>query len=227
MIPRFWHAAAALTILAWSVHAGDGGGSLRSAAEQPPQELAEPIRKLFDGDAIEILDAAGQRIATFWPRPSLPVDATPTQIKNGLTYREAIQTEIVAAVRFDHDWTDYRKQKAKAGVYTLRLGFQPMIGDHVGVSDHQEFLLLTSAAIDKLADPTEPKTMIDRSIKTMETDHPGVMMLFPNPRPTKTPELTKRPRQHVTLNWRVAPTIRGRATESWLGVSATILGHAE
>src|SRR6185295_2345448 len=103
----------------------------------------------------------------------LPVDATPTQIKNGLTYREIRQTEILGAVRFDQEWTDYRKQKVKPGVYTLRLGFQPTIDDHVGASEHQEFLLVTAAERDEDADILEPKVLIERSRKSMGTKHPG------------------------------------------------------
>jgi len=190
-------------------------------------ELAEGIRKLLPASSIQVTAADGQAIGEFWFRATIPVDATPTQIKNGLTYREIRQTEILGAVRFDREWADYRKQKVKAGVYTLRLGFQPTIDDHVDASEHQEFLLVTAADKDEDPELIEPKVLIERSRKSLDTKHPGVFMLFPNPRPPLKAELTTRPRNHVLLNVRAEPVFDGKKTGSSLGLSLTIVGHAE
>ena len=58
----------------------------------------------------------------------------------GVTLREVKQTEVIEAVQFHVDWTDYRKQKVKPGVYTMRLGYQPTDGKHTAdVSDFQDF----------------------------------------------------------------------------------------
>jgi hypothetical protein len=212
----------------YGLAAGDEKGTLQTATTEPPMELAEGIRKVLPTSSIQVTGADGQSIGEFWFRTTIPVDATPTQIKNGLTYREIRQTEILGAVRFDRDWTDYRKQKVKAGVYTLRLGFQPTIDDHVGASEHQEFLLVTAAEKDEGPDIIEPKDLIERSLKSLGTKHPGVFMLFPNPRPALKAELTTRPpRNHVLLNVRTEPVALGKKTGSALGLSLTIVGHAE
>jgi len=117
-----------------TARAGEEKYKVQTATTTPPEELAAPVRKLLADKSVQFQDASGKTIAEFWFRPETPVDATPEQIKNGLSYKEVPQTEILGAVRFDQDWTDYLKQKVKAGVYTLRLGYQPSDGDHQGSS---------------------------------------------------------------------------------------------
>ena len=227
---RFAFAIIAIFALATASSAtkgGDAKASLQQATSAPPAELADDIRKLLSDKSIQVADASGQAIGEFWFRAEVPVDATPTQIKNGLTYREIRQTEILGAVRFDREWTDYRKQKIKQGVYTLRLGFQPKIDDHAGVSEFQEFLLATAADKDAGPELVEPKDMIERSLKGLGTKHPGVFMLFPNPRPALMPELATRPRNHVLLCTRCETTVDGKKTGTTMGLSMTIVGHAE
>ncbi len=224
---RFAFAMFVFALSSWTGLGGDSKGDLQTASTKPPAELADGIRKLLPEKSIQVNDAAGQAIGEFWFRAEIPVDASPTQIKNGLTYREIRQTEILGAVRFDREWTDYRKQKIKPGVYTLRLGFQPKIDDHVGVSDYQEFLLVTAADKDVGPELVEPKDMIERSLKGLGTKHPGVFMLFPNPRPALMPELATRPRSHMLLSTRCETTVDGKKTGTALGLSMTIIGHAE
>ena len=123
----------------------DAKYSVKSAKSEPPKELDESIRKLLPSESILFQDASGKTIAEFWFRSSIPTDATPEQIRNGVTYREVKQTELFGAVRFEQNYTDYRQQKVKAGIYTLRLGYQPMDGDHAGKSPHLDFLVVTAA----------------------------------------------------------------------------------
>src|SRR5262245_48447122 len=98
----------------------DAKFALKSATSEPPNELDESIRKLLSSESILFQDASGKTIAEFWFRSAIPTDATPEQVKNGVTYREVKQTELFGAVRFEQNYTDYRQQKVKAGVYTLR-----------------------------------------------------------------------------------------------------------
>src|SRR5262245_51704021 len=81
--------------------AGDEKGTLKTATTAPPAELAEPIRAMLPAKSVQVMDAAGGTLGEFWFRADVPTDATPTQIKNGLTYRELRQTELLGAVRLD------------------------------------------------------------------------------------------------------------------------------
>src|SRR4051794_29764955 len=108
-----------------------------------PDELSVPVRALLDTKALKALDAKGKLLCTIWPRKEFTSSATAQQVQAGLTYRELGETVIVGAVQFPEAWNDYRKQKIKAGTYTLRLAIQPMDGDHQGTAPFNEFCLLS------------------------------------------------------------------------------------
>jgi hypothetical protein len=143
-----------------------------------PKELAEPIQKILAERSIQLVDTKGDLALEFWFRKELPSKATDAQVKNGLTYREFVESTIVGVVRVVKQFTDFRKQKIVPGVYTLRLGFQPMDGDHMGTAPYSEFCLLSPAAEDKSPETMETKALQEMSAKTTKS-HPGVMLLFP------------------------------------------------
>jgi hypothetical protein len=207
--------------------AQEGKYSIKPGDAAPPKELSEQVRKLLDGKPVQFLDAQGKTVADLWRRKEVPADVTPEQIKNGLTYRELSQTEILGAVKFHQDWTDYRKQKVKAGVYTLRLGFQPADGDHAGSSTYQEFLVAIDAAKDTKPAVMEPEQMVKMSMKTVNTGHPGVFMLFPNPKPAAEPKLEAKPNNHWVLFAKEDVSVKGKKTEKGIGLGITLVGHAE
>jgi hypothetical protein len=205
--------------------AQDGSYSIKISAHSPPKEIDPAIAKLLSPDAIQLLNNQGKTVAELWFRREIPGEATAEQIKNGLTYRELKQTEVLGAVRFDQDWTDYRKQKIKSGVYTLRLGFQPQDGDHTGVSQFTEFLLLIAAGKDTRPDLMEPKDMIEASTKTMGTSHPGVLMLFPNNMPAGAPQLVSKENNHWVLNLKDDVAVNGKKMGS-IGIGLALVGNA-
>ena len=177
--------------------------------------------------SIQLLDAGGKTIGEFWFRGEIPADASAEQIKNGLTYREIRQSEVLGAVRFEQDWTDYRKQKVKAGVYTLRLGYQPADGDHQGSSDFQEFLLLIGADKDKSPELIEFKHLSETSSKSIGTGHPGVFMLAPNATPGKKPDIAARPKNHWVINTKGEIVVAGKKVGASFGIGLNVVGHAD
>ena len=204
----------------------EGKFAAKAAANPPPKELAAPAQKLFAANSLQFLDEGGKVVGEFWFRPTVPADATPEQIKNGITWREVKQTEIIAAVRFEQDWTDYRKQKVKAGVYTLRLGYQPADGDHQGSSDFQEFLVLCAADKDKGAAALGVKEMVELSGSSIGATHPGVFMLSPNPKAAG-PNIVAAPKSHWVLQTKSEVMTGGNKTGAQMGIGLNVVGHAE
>lgn len=203
-----------------------GKFAVKTVAAAPPKELSEPIRKLLSSDAIELLDGAGKPIADLWLRKEMPTDATAEQIKNGITYRELKQSELFGAIRFDRDWTDYRKQKIKAGVYTLRLAFQPADGKHTAdVSEFQDFVVVLNPKTDTTPALLEEKKLQETSADSIDSGHPGVFMLVPT-KAGKTPEMIARPKEHWMLSTRVPLSAGGKATGAFLGVGINFVGHS-
>jgi hypothetical protein len=206
--------------------AQEGKFAVKAATSDPPKELADDVQKLLGKNSIQLLDGGGKVIGEFWFRGEIPADATPEQIKNGITWREVKQTEVIGAVRFEQDWTDYRKQKVKAGVYTLRLGYQPADGDHQGSSEFQDFLLVVAADKDKKPELLDAKQMVELSGSSIGATHPGVFMLAPNPKAAG-PAIVSAPRNHWVLQSKGEISIAGKKTGTAMGIGLNVVGHAE
>jgi hypothetical protein len=199
--------------------------SIKTAATPPPKELKEPIAKLLGERSVQILDSTGEAIAELWFRKELPAKATPEQVKNGLTYRELDETVLLGAVRFHQQGSDYRQQKIKPGVYTIRLGFQPMDGDHMGTAPHTEFGLVVPAAADGKPDTMSAKELQELSTKTSGSSHPAVLLLYPNDKPEDAPKLVDKGSGTWVLNLKQPVAVGGQKAR--VGIGLTLIGHGE
>ena len=201
--------------------------TIKTANSPASKEISAAIQKLLADSSVQLLADGGKPICEVWFRKDLPAEATPEQIKTGVTFREVKQTEILGAVQFHKDWTDYRKQKIKAGVYTMRLAYQPTDGKHTAdVSDFQEFALVISAKADTKAALMEAKALHDKSGDSLDLAHPGVFMLWPNNKPGKEPNLAAQPKNHWVLNSKCNLIVGGKATGTSIGIGLTLVGHS-
>lgn len=219
MLPRLL--AAALLALAGSAAADETKWAVKAEKAEPPKELADPVRKALDDRAMTVLDEKGKPVCTVWPAKALDTKATAAQAKAGLKYAHVEETTLVGAVRFAADWRDYRKQKVKSGVYTLRLAVQLMDGDHMGTAPYNEFALLSPADADKSADLMEVKELFELSGKAAGRKHPSVMLLFPNKSAAEVPAVEAKPKEHVVLSYRVPAAGEEKAA---LGFSLVVSG---
>jgi hypothetical protein len=225
MICRIRLALTAGFLIAAPVWAGGGDYAVKTAMTPVPKELKEPIGKLLSDRSVQVLDGKGAVTAEVWFRKDIPAKATPAQIKNGLTYRELDETTLLGAIRFDQPFTDYRKQKIKPGVYTLRMGFQPMDGDHMGTAPFPEFCLLVPAEADEKPDTMAPKELQELSAKATGGSHPGVMLLFPNNKPQDAPKVENKGSGTWALN--VKGDVKVGDERTALGIALTVAGHSE
>lgn len=214
--------AVALLALTASSPAADSKYTAKIDDVPPPKELVEPLRALLSSKAMNVSDEKGKLLCTVWPVKSLESKATVEQAKAGLKYSQVEETTIVGAVRFPEMWTDYRKQKIKPGVYTLRLAVQPMDGDHMGTAPYNEFVLLCPASEDKKPDLLEVEKMHELSAKAAGRKHPGMMLLFPNKTPAESPLVEAKPKEHFVLSYRVPVNAGGE--KSHLGFSLVVVG---
>jgi hypothetical protein len=215
--------ALTLSLAISSAPAADAKFSLKPATTAVPTELAEPIRALLGEGSLQVVDAKGTLICELWIRKEVPTKATPEQVKNGLTYRELDESMVVGAVRFDQTFTDFRKQRIKPGIYTLRLAFQPMNGDHMGTAPYQEFCLVSPAKDDTKPDLMEPKELHELSAKSTGTAHPSVMLLFPNEKPETQPKLEDKGNDIFVVDFK-RPVVAG-SEKSSIGFALAVVGH--
>ncbi len=199
--------------------------TVKQEPKGPPSDLSESIRELLDLTSETVEDPKGKAIARVWFRKEIPSIATKEQIKNGITHRELLETSIIGAVQFPTTFIDYRKQEIAAGVYTLRLAFQPDNGDHKDSAPHTEFLLLCPAQKDRKSDEMEPKSLYKMSFESTGGEHPGVMLLYPYTFTDKKPKIQDRGSGVWTLNSH-RPVVSD-AGQIEHGFSITIGGHSK
>ncbi len=191
------------------------------AGAAPPKEVQEPIRQLLKNESVQLLDGKGNLLAELWFRKEVPVKATEAQVKNGLTYREVPLSTVVGVLRVPKALFDYRKQKVKEGVYTLRFAMQPMDGDHMGTAPYPEFCLASPAGEDRKPDLLETKALNELSAKTTEA-HPSVFVLFPGAGASATPKLVDKGEGHWVLLLQLDAAAGG--VKAKLDVGLTLVG---
>jgi hypothetical protein len=214
-------AAAAAVLLALAGRAADSKPSVKVEDSPPPKELGEAVRGLLDSKAMTVSDAKGKVICTVWPRKELEAKKSDPA---GPNYASLEESTVVGAVRFPEAFSDYRKQKIKPGVYTLRLGLQPMDGDHMGTAPYNEFALTCPADKDPKPGLMEAKELHELSTHSTTRKHPGLMLLYPNPKPAEAPVVEAKPNETWVLSYRCPVTAGGK--KSALGFSLVVIGHS-
>jgi hypothetical protein len=222
--PGLLFALCLVSVVTGRLAAQDAKYAIKPANNPAPKELSESVRKLMSEKSLQLVSGTNV-VSELWLRKNLPVKATPEQIKNGLTYREIEESSILGAVRLEQEWSDYRKQKVKPGVYTLRLGFQPMDGDHMGTAPYPEFCLLVPANIDQKPDPMEAKELREVSAKSNGGSHPTVLLLFPNEKPQNDPKLENKGDNTWVLMVKEPISVDGKPAAEGIGLGLTLIGQ--
>lgn len=170
------HSSLLLGLVLWS-----GGTAaaqsyrIEKTSTAPPQELSAAVRDTLSPEAIRVLGPDGP-LWEIWLRKVVAAKASPAQ-ELGISYGQLAEGTLIGAVRFPVQVNDYRRQRVKTGVYTLRYALIPVDGNHHGVAPNRDFLLISPAAAD-----TDPGTMsrgnlMNLSRKSVGTGHPSVWSL--------------------------------------------------
>ncbi len=213
----------ALIVLAALPFPASAQYSIKTLDQPTPTELAGPIRGLMGEKCVQLLDGKGAVLLEVWFRKVVPGKATAAQIQNGLTYAEIPESTILGALRVVKPVTDYKKQKVKPGVYTLRLARQPMDGDHMGTAPYSDFCLAMPAGDDKKPDLLEVKMLQEMSAKSTG-GHPGVFLLFPGKDAGAEPKLVNKGSGHWVLLAKREVSVGDKKTT--IGVGLTLIGFS-
>ncbi|HEV2388723.1 MAG TPA: hypothetical protein VGS20_15880 [Candidatus Acidoferrales bacterium] len=182
----FGAATLALAALAFAAPAAAQAYTASTANEAPPAELAAEVRAALGGQAIQVKSPAGV-LCELWLRQTVPAVVSPGQTL-GVVYNQIAPGTLVGAVRFPAQVVDFRNQKVKPGVYTLRYELNPVDGNHQGVAPDRDFLLLVPAASDASTAPLEFNDLAKLSRLAAGTGHPSVWCLVdPGGAPSQVP----------------------------------------
>jgi hypothetical protein len=169
------------------VAVADAGRVLAAApasltAQPAPAPAAGAIPAALAGDLAPqgaAILSGGTPLCNLWLLKSVPTVRSSDNSPD-ILYGNLQIGELVGVMQFLAPAQDFRHQKVPAGVYTLRYGQIPQDGNHMGVSQYRDFLLLCPAAAD-----TNPDTalgfdqLVALSRKSLTTGHPAVMSLIP------------------------------------------------
>lgn len=133
----------------------------------PPGELAPAVSALLAAGSSTVL--SGTATLEFWW----------VKTAGGNDWGSVVEGALAGAVRVSEAYPDVRGRRIKAGVYTLRFALQPMNGDHLGVSPHREFLLVSPATVDTNPAPAGYQGAVDLSKQTTGASHPAVWSIDP------------------------------------------------
>jgi hypothetical protein len=142
--------------------------------EGAPAEAAEAVRKELAPAGYRVL-RGGKPFVDFWFRATAPTAEVRPGL--GILYGALKSGALVGVARFHAGASDFKAQKFPAGVYTMRYAVQPEDGDHQGVTESRDFLLLCAAAGDPSAEAMELKELNKLSAKVNGKKHPAVLYL--------------------------------------------------
>jgi hypothetical protein len=142
-----------------------------------PAALAGPVRAVLAPQGYRVLDGEGKVYAEIWLRKAIPASEAPAGPKGAILYPFLSESELLGALRFPEEGHDNRDQTIARGVYTLRYGFQPVNGDHLGISPHRDYALLLPAAKDTALTHVARKPLEEKSAESAGTSHPAILML--------------------------------------------------
>ena len=143
-----------------------------------PAGLSDATQSVLASQGHQVLKD-GAPFADFWLRSELPLGGESEGLF-GIEWGAVTESGLVGVVRFHELWIDYRETELAAGLYSLRYWIQPADGDHMGVSEYRDFLLVLPVSED--VDPEqvyEEEALLELSQKASERVHPAVVSVFP------------------------------------------------
>lgn len=145
-------------------------------ADAPPASVPAGISGALDKKGIKITGPKGV-LAELWFRAT-PPPASPLK-EDSSTWTGVAHGTLIGVVHFPVKHADRRGNPINAGVYTMRLSFFPVNGDHQGVAPQRDFVILS-----KVEEDTDPaatpnfETLMGWSKKVAGSPHPAVFSMW-------------------------------------------------
>ena len=142
----------------------------------PVDIVSEAVRGKLSGKGHRIFDRKGRAYIDLW----LASCAETVQARSnlGVNFPQFAEGTLLGVVRYHRKIEDFRGQGCAPGLYTCRYVIQPEDGDHQGVSDSRDFLLLIDAKADRKPDPRSIKELFKLSEKVVGSGHPAILYLM-------------------------------------------------
>jgi hypothetical protein len=154
---------------------------VEAVKQAPPSAIGPEIQRALDGQAYRLQDEKGGDFARIWLRRATPSSDKPSGPKGTIQFPFLADGELLGILELAQEGHDYRDQAIAKGIYTMRYGLQPVNGDHLGVSDYRDYVLLLPAAKDKTPAAPARKQLEQGSAESAGTSHPASFLLLMAP----------------------------------------------
>lgn len=158
---------------------GQGAYKAEALTSPPPADVPKILQDAVQPQGARFVDSSGKTLAEIWLAKSITGRANPDSSPD-ILYGAIDPGAFAGVIHFPDGASDFRGQHIKPGFFSLRYDLIPQDGNHMGVSQYRDFLLLVPVAQD--ADPTKPLMMNDvvkLSREVTGTGHPGVLVMDP------------------------------------------------
>jgi hypothetical protein len=143
-------------------------------AEPAPSDFSDAVRGELAPSGLRI-QRGGRPLADLWFRRSVPTGRP--KVEEGVLYGALQAGSLIGAVRVHAEGRDFRNQKLPVGLYTMRYDVQPDDGEHLGLTETRDFLLLIAAADDRATAALGEDDLHKLSSKLHAKKHPAVLLL--------------------------------------------------
>lgn len=145
----------------------------------PASDVPKVLQEALQSQGARFLDDQGNAVAEVWLAKTVSGAASPNSSMDVL-YGSVAPGALVGVLHFPNGGKDFRGQDVKTGYYTMRYELVPQDGNHMGVSQYRDFILLIPVAQDP--DPAQALKFEDAvrlSRQTTGTGHPAVLSMDP------------------------------------------------
>ncbi len=140
------------------------------------KNLADGIRNGLKTDGVRLADSKGTPVCELWLRKFIPLKAGVTTAN----YGALMEGVLLGVLHFPSKGSDFRGQQIKPGYYTMRYEQIPQDGNHLGVAQQSDFILLSPVTADKELDaPLKFDVLVNLSRQASGSNHPAVFMMVP------------------------------------------------
>ena len=142
-------------------------------------EVPSPFKKAVQSEGIQVKNDAGQPYVELWLNKALNAEAKDPSFD--VIHTGVPEGSFLGVIRFVEQSADFRSQPVKPGYYTMRYALMPTDGNHLGVSQYRDFIVLVPVEADK--DPAAKLPFaqaVSLSRKASGTGHPSIWAVFPS-----------------------------------------------
>jgi len=165
------------SILLLSLAALAQAGKIEPLGELSDPAVSDSVKRVLDKKGSRVILDDGSTLCEIWLRSQLAPAAK--KGPSDALYPQVGEATLFGVISFPKAATDFRGQTIAPGFYSLRYELSPDDGNHLGVSQFRDFLLLIPAAHDP--DPDKALSfdeMVTASRSATGTKHPGPLSLL-------------------------------------------------